>query len=396
MTFLLFSLILQVQIAMPDRTALPNPVLTHPAPKQYEKDYDKLWKRFLSGTDDVKVEGEFDKLLKKDPAFVSALIVRSYLDFYGGRVTDAERRLEKVLSKWPGDPLALAYLAEISYMKGDFVRATELYGRLKQTRALEPSEETKGQRSLLLAMESLLQNAKTALAEKRLTDAERFYNRALNLGRREGALDYQLSDALQWTRTGGLETQLSLRSDTDTAAPLATNETAIPKDLRRWGSLLEQFHQIRASNALTREQLAGLLAGYFPELAAMGKRDEFLTDVQESWAVPAIQTVVAAGLLDSMANHTFQPRRTVTRGEFAVAIARLTRMLGVSPATTPPVSPSDVVLGSTLYLELQPVLGYGLMTLDNAGNFNVGASLSGEEAVNTAEKLLLLLQKNTG
>jgi len=97
-----------------------------------------------------------------------------------------------------------------------------------------------------------------------------------------------------------------------------------------------------------------------------------------------------------MANHTFQPRRTVTRGEFAVAIARLTRMLGVSPATTPPVSPSDVVLGSTLYLELQPVLGYGLMTLDNAGNFNVRASLSGEEAVNTAEKLLLLLQKNTG
>ena len=111
---------------------------------------------------------------------------------------------------------------------------------------------------------------------------------------------------------------------------MTNDKTAIPpKDLRRWGSLPEQFHQIRASNALTREQLAGLLAGYFPQLASMGRRDEFGSPMfKESWAGSAIQTVVAAGLLDSMANHMFQPRRTVTRGEFAVAIGRVTRMLG--------------------------------------------------------------------
>jgi tetratricopeptide (TPR) repeat protein len=397
MIFLLFSLLLQLPTAMPDRSALPNPAISHPVPKQVQKDYNKLWNRFLSGKEDSKVSAEFEKLLKKDPELVAALLVQSYLDFYGGRQNDAERRLDKVLAKSPSDPIALPYLAELSYVRGDFVKATELYGRLRQTRLLEPSEEGKRQRSLLLAMERLLGNAKTALSENRLTDAERFYNRALSLAPREGTLDDQLASALRWNRPGEGDPQISLRSDTDAAAPVATDETGVPLgDLRRWGSQLEHFREIRASDALTREQLAGLLAGYFPELSRFGKRQEILVDVQGSWAESAIQTVVSAGLLDSMANHTFQPARTVTRGEFALAIARLARILGVTPATAPPIGPSDVVLGSTLYLELQPVLGYSLMTLDNAGNFNVGASLSGEEAVNTAEKLLRLLQKNTG
>jgi hypothetical protein len=71
-------------------------------------------------------------------------------------------------------------------------------------------------------------------------------------------------------------------------------------------------------------------------------------------------------------------------------------LLGVPAGSGTPIRPLDVVPDSTLYRELQPVLGYELMTLDNAGNFNVGASLRGAEAVITAEKLLRLLQKNTG
>ncbi len=58
-----------------------------------------------------------------------------------------------------------------------------------------------------------------------------------------------------------------------------------------------------------------------------------------------------------------------------------------------PITPLDVVPDSTLYRELQPVLSYGLLLLDNAGNFNIAAPVSGEEAVNTAEKLLRLIHK---
>jgi hypothetical protein len=83
----------------------------------------------------------------------------------------------------------------------------------------------------------------------------------------------------------------------------------------------------------------------------------------------------------------------VTRGEFARALARLAQVLSLSPSNAPPITPLDVVPDSPLFRELQPVLGYGLLTLDNAGNFNVGGLVRGEEAVFIAEKLHRLLHK---
>ena len=79
--------------------------------------------------------------------------------------------------------------------------------------------------------------------------------------------------------------------------------------------------------------------------------------------------------------------------EFGIALSRLTRVLGTSGASPSPIALLDVDRGSPLYLELQPVLGYGLLPLDNAGNFNIAAEVSVREAVNTAEKLLSLIHK---
>src|SRR6185436_16257171 len=150
--------------------------------------------------------------------------------------------------------------------------------------------------------------------------------------------------------------------------------------------------EIRTSPAITREQLAGLLARYFPQLLEFKKNPQIMTDLPDSWAAPAIEAVVGIGLLDPTANHTFQPARTVSRGEFAQVMSRVVRLLGVSQPEQQPISAPDLVPGSALYRELQLVLGYGLLSLDNAGNFNVSAPVGGEEAVNTAEKLLRLIQ----
>ena len=105
------------------------------------------------------------------------------------------------------------------------------------------------------------------------------------------------------------------------------NELAVAglEDLGRWGNQIDHFREIRVSQAITREQLAALLTRYFPQLTEFRQSREILTDLEGSWAESAIQTVVGAGLLDPTANHTFQPARTVTRGEFALVVARLTR-----------------------------------------------------------------------
>jgi tetratricopeptide (TPR) repeat protein len=351
----------------------------------------------MSGKEDAKVYGDLQKVLKKNPGMLSGLIVEAYIDLYAGRQLEAEQRLQSVLAKSSTDPVALSLLAQLAYARADFISASDLFARLRNTGALTPSLEPESQRALLLAMEKLLQDAKLAAGRNDLSEAERLYREAMKLAPREPALHEQLAEVL--AREGKREEveTAALRTEPQTAADLQREAAvAAPADVGRWGNQIERFHEIQAANSLTREQLAALLVKYFPEVGTFAKTQEILADVEQSWAEASIQAVVRVGLLDPMANHTFQPARTVTRGEFAACIARLTRLLGVSADTTPPIRPVDVVPGSPLARELQPVLGFGLMDLDNAGNFNVGASLSGGEAVNIAEKLLRLLQKNTG
>jgi len=399
MTVILISLLLQIQIALPERANLANPASSYSLPPQTQKDYDKLWKRFLGGKDDRRVSDDLTKSLKKNPEVLPAVLVQAYLDLYGGRPDEAERRLEFVLSKNPTDPVALTYLADFAYTRGDYVRASELYTRLRAIHTSGSNLQMKSQRSLLLAMEALLQGAKLAISENRSGDAQKLYQQALNLTGHEPALRDQLNAAIN--REGSGQARLGQSEDGQedhsvTAPETTLGSAASIEDLGRWGNQIDHFREIQVSESLTREQLAALLAVYFPELGQYRASDEVIADVQQSWAQSAIRLVVGVGLLDSMANHTFQPARTVTRGEFAAVLARLTRLFSLPASAAPLIRPLDVVPDSTLYLELQPALGYGLMTLDNAGNFNVRDVVRGGEAVNIAEKLHRLLRKNTG
>lgn len=395
-----------------------NPSVAYPVPKNLQKDYDKLWKRFVAAPvakdaakEDAKVSAEFDKLLKKNPDAVAAMLVQAYIDLYAGQPAKAEQRFETILAKRPADRVALYYLAEFAYARNDYARASGLYRRLKAVDNSRPDVDVKSQRAFLLAMQGLVQEATAAARADRLGDAERLYRLALELAPEEAGLHGQLAAVL--ARAGKQdEANVELRrqaelggSGDDARRPLvASSEVrdaqreqagAELQDLGRWGNQIERLREIRASQAITREQLAGLLARYFPQLMEFRKTPQIMTDLPNSWADPAIETMVGVGLLDPTANHTFQPARTVSRGEFAQVMGRLVRMLGVSQPVQPPITAPDLVPGSALYRELQLVLGYGLLSLDNTGSFNVSAPVGGEEAVNTAEKLLRLIQQKT-
>jgi predicted Zn-dependent protease len=247
MTFFLFALLFQVQLALPPRANLENPAAANPVPKQAQKDYDKLWKRFLTGKEDAKVFADLDKFLKKNPDVLPALEIQTYIDLYAGRQGDAERRLQTVLSKRPADPVAVLYLGEFAYSRGDFVRANDLYSLLRAPGPSVPGLDMKRQRSLLLAMETLLQEARRAAAENRLADAERSYRHALRLAPREPSLHGQLADVLK--RAGKTqEAEAEQRLQAQFSGPVLTlvasdNELAVAglDDLGRWGNQIDRL-----------------------------------------------------------------------------------------------------------------------------------------------------------
>jgi hypothetical protein len=148
------------------------------------------------------------------------------------------------------------------------------------------------------------------------------------------------------------------------------------------------------SAPITREQLAWLIARYFPQVVEFQNRPQIVTDLQGSWARPEIQTVLGVGILDSMPNHTFQPARTAIWGEFVTSLARLSRMFGLRPAESLPEAPLGLAPDTALQGDMRLAVSLGLVAFPDPRGLGVSKPLSGQEAVNAAEKLLHLMEKN--
>src|SRR5437899_11793038 len=94
--------------------------------------------------------------------------------------------------------------------------------------------------------------------------------------------------------------------------------------------------------ATTPEKIAEIIVKYFPQILEHRQNQQIVTDVDEAWAREEIQIVVDTGLMDIFPNHTFEPSALTTRGEFAVAMARLIRLLGLPRSDNPPIPTTDV------------------------------------------------------
>jgi hypothetical protein len=165
------------------------------------------------------------------------------------------------------------------------------------------------------------------------------------------------------------------------------------EDLGRWGSEIEVFHQIRDTEAVTREQFATLIVRYFPQLTEFRQKPQIITDIQNSSARADIQHVVGTGLMEPFPNHDFEPLEGLSRGDLALAFARLSRLLGLSPDQIPSAPAPDVTPTNALYADIQLVLGYSIMTLEDSGSFNVSGHVSGRQAVSSAGRLLRIFQQ---
>jgi tetratricopeptide (TPR) repeat protein len=274
-----------------------------------------------------------------------------------------------------------------------------LYAELLSMNVTVPEIETKRQRAFLLATESLLTAAARAERENRLTEAEAYYRQALSLAPNEPTLHARLADLL--VKQNKSEEATAERKAVEDLIPHLAAKVITPEggavddleDLGRWGSEIDLFHRIRDTEAITREQVALLTVRYFPQVTEFRQIPRIITDLQNANSTSEIQVAVAVGLMDPLPNHAFEPASPITRGDLATTLARLSRLIGLSGDQTSPVSPQDLGPTNALYPDIQLVLSSGLLTLGNAGSFDVSGYVSGEQAVSAVERLLHTFQQ---
>jgi len=403
MTALLVALLLQSSLLLPPRAAMENPVAVSPAPPKLARDYAALWARFLAGNSDDRLEKDLDNFSKKQKTFDPALVIAGYIRLYLRDYMGASQKFTQAVAINPKNRIAVYYLAEIAYLNQEYARAADLYTQLAASDTPYPDIETKRQRAVLRATDEVLRSGARAEDENRLGDAEQAYRHALTMLPKEALLHQHLADLLvRENKPAEAEAERKVAeelvprragSSSPASDPASGNDSDTLDDLGRWGNDINRFHEIRNAESTTREQLALLLVRYFPQLMEMRQTPQIVTDTQNSVASAEIQTVVGLGLIDPLPNHTFEPSSPVTRGDLALVLARMIRVLGLSQTAPPPSAAPDLDPTSALYPEAQLVLGLGLMTLQDSGSFNVSGEVSGKEAVRSAERLFRLFQQ---
>ncbi len=166
--------------------------------------------------------------------------------------------------------------------------------------------------------------------------------------------------------------------DRAAAARARADEAAAPAEMRDLAS--------RAT--VTRGQLAALIAARLRALVAQAPRrmPAVATDVRGYWAETSIVAVTQAGIMDVLANHTFEPMTVVRRADLARTVAalvalalaakpdQLSRWQGARPAF------ADLATSSLFYRPAALAVTAGAMTA-GGGRFEPTRAASGADVL---------------
>jgi len=163
--------------------------------------------------------------------------------------------------------------------------------------------------------------------------------------------------------------------------------------------LPSQYSSIPSREAVTKEDMAALLGIKFQEyIDDTSKEPPIIIDISTSWASEYILNLTSMDILEIYPNHTFKPKKIVTRAELAEMIFRLTTHLKKKGYTLvqqiPPQSIQlpDVPPNNFYYRPIIMSLSYGILNTSMGGNFNPEKPVSGQEAIKTLNILLSLIK----
>jgi tetratricopeptide (TPR) repeat protein len=176
-----------------------------------------------------------------------------------------------------------------------------------------------------------------------------------------------------------------------------TRRIAETAEKARLAKLPPDFHAIPESPQITRGELAALIGIHLePLLQRAPDQQVVITDARDHWAAPWIERVARAGVLDPFANHTFQPRAPIRRGDLAAAVSRLVllaardddkrreALMAAKPAI------ADMAPGHLSYPAVSIAVASGVMPLVGGDRFAVTRPVSGAEAIDVLDRVAAL------
>ena len=383
--------------------------------------------QYLQFDDFRNAEVEFAAALKQQPAFAPAETAMAYLLVARGNERDAATRFERALQ---ADAAYVPALIGRGQVLLELDRDADALASFEAALAKDPSLTDLRSRVDVLkfrATQDMLARAKAAADGRRWEEAAAIYQQAIAASPDSGFLYRDLAaveqragqsaNALEHYRKAVEIDASDARSHAGIAAILETQgdvlgalaayeraraldpaeapDTAINR-LRAAAALAKlpaEYRAIPANASVTRGDIASLVGVRLESLLARARpRQVIITDIRGHWAQPWIAPVVRSGVMDTLPNYEFEPRRQVRRGELATTASRLLALIAsVKPELAKKwqgarVTINDVSVAHLSYPAVSAAVGAGVMTLSN-GNFELLRPVSGAEAMDIISRL---------
>jgi tetratricopeptide (TPR) repeat protein len=155
-----------------------------------------------------------------------------------------------------------------------------------------------------------------------------------------------------------------------------------------------EYQAIPALPQVTRGDVAAVLGVRLPGLLAPagGRQGMLVTDVRTHWAATWILSVVRAGIMEPLPNHTFQPQQRVRRVDLAQIASRVLALISAPRAGSAAeweaarVTIADVSPGHPTYPAVSQTVAAGVFPLID-GAFMPAQPVSGAELLTAIDRL---------
>lgn len=391
---------------------------------------EEAWENLRQGRGD-KAQKLISKLGTESPFYYAGM---GYASLLLTRISDSENYFKHALQNYPDMTLAHIGLAQVYQKTGNddlaFVEFREILKREENNTWAQQSYQVLKERKT----QESLDEAKTYLAHQDMEKSKEAFLKALYYSPQSTAAHLSLAEIFK--KEDNLKNALVHLKAASTIEP--DNKSILnvyaetlyqaedyPRSLEVYERLLDlependniqtrvktlknrlgifelpsQFDAIPASEAITKEEVAALIEVKFKDTLDEPKtQPPIIIDISTSWASKYILRAASLGLLDVYANHTFQPKKIVTRAEMADVLNKLINYLKrknyVFISQIPPekIQISDVSPDNYYYQPILHIISYAIMNLSTNRTFNPDLPVSGQEAIRLLDIILTLIK----